>query len=413
MIKPGKFFLITLFLPLIFAAGCSFDRGKEFLTEKDAPPESQSQTESQLHSDHTGDSKSFLEEKKLVVYPEADSSQMVSNYHYEQLSKEDQLLYRQIVAGIESYEAKFPVNTRNTDNVHTVFTAVLMDYPDFFWLTGESTVWEINNGESYELELSFNLEPEEIEKYKSQIAHSVSEFVNTIPDGMDTYSKVKMSYDWVVQSTDYHPESAHNQNIQSVFLYQTSVCAGYAKAFQYLMKTLNIPCIYVTGFAGTEDSWEPHGWNIVNIDGIYAEVDCTWGEPNFSNPEMAGYESILYDYFCVTTAEISRNHKKDSLYTYPECVDSRFDYYKLNHYYFDLYDEASMQQAGWNTINEGLDHTFMKFAAEESYLQAKTALEEENIMEDVAYQKMEWDGLYEYSYSYYFEDNMWIIKIFW
>ena len=43
------------------------------------------------------------------------------------------------------------------------------------------------------------------------------------------------------------------------------MCAGYARAFQYIMTNLEIPTFYVTGYSNGE-----HAWNIVNLsDGCY------------------------------------------------------------------------------------------------------------------------------------------------
>ena len=74
-------------------------------------------------------------------------------------------------------------------------------------------------------------------------------------------------------------ESEHDQNIARVFWKKQAVCAGYARAVQYLLERLGIPCIYVEG--NTIGSSEGHAWNIVQIGGQYYYVDATNGDqPN-------------------------------------------------------------------------------------------------------------------------------------
>ena len=47
----------------------------------------------------------------------------------------------------------------------------------------------------------------------------------------------------------YDENSDMNQSAYSVFINGSSVCAGYSRAFQYIMQQLNIPCYFCTGYA--------------------------------------------------------------------------------------------------------------------------------------------------------------------
>lgn len=407
MNKNKKLVLILFAMSLLLTAGCGLGNNdyslRDIFDEEDAREEKQPGIEWETVLED-----SLYESQDPEPCPEAEISQVENNYYYMQLSEENQLLYRQILYGIENHLHDFPIDASDADTPHTIYYAVLLDYPDLFWMNGESTVWEINNGESYELELTCTMEEEEIESYRQQIDINVNEFLSIIPEDADTYTKVKTAYEWIIGHTDYQSDSLNNQNILSVLVQNESVCAGYAKAFQYLMNRLAIPCIYVEGYA----DGEPHAWNIVNIDGVYTEVDCTWGEPNFEDAEMHENESIIYDYLCLTTEELSRTHTPDPPYTYPECVDTSYDYYRLYGTYFDDYDEDALIQACRNTVDVGGTHTFLKFASEDTFWQAVDAIDGD-VLDDVAYEKMEWDGLEEYTYTYYCDEDLWIIKLFW
>ena len=81
---------------------------------------------------------------------------------------------------------------------------------------------------------------------------------------------VKDVYTYLIDNTEY-VSSEDDQNIAGTFWKKQAVCAGYARAAQYLLEKLNIPVIYVEG--STISSSEGHAWDIVEIDGQYYYMD--------------------------------------------------------------------------------------------------------------------------------------------
>ncbi len=96
-----------------------------------------------------------------------------------------------------------------------------------------------------------------------------------------------------------------NQSAYSALVNGQTVCAGYARAFQYILQQLGIPCYYCTGFAG-----ESHAWNIVMLDGEFYNVDTTWDDMGIGT----------YDYFNKTDKDYADNHIRQELSVYlPPC----------------------------------------------------------------------------------------------
>ena len=105
--------------------------------------------------------------------------------------------------------------------------------------------------------------------------HALEEVKEQITQDMSAYDKVKNSF---IRNLIDHAEyeaSEDDQNIAGIFWKKKAVCAGYARAVQYLLEQLGVPCIYVEGNA--RDSDEGHAWNIVEINGEQYYVDATNG----------------------------------------------------------------------------------------------------------------------------------------
>lgn len=89
-----------------------------------------------------------------------------------------------------------------------------------------------------------------------------------------TYAKQKMAHDIVCMSADYDDtlKAAYNQGAYSVFVNGSSVCAGYAEAFSMLCNAAGIQTVCVTSSG--------HEWNLVQLNGTWYYVDCTWDDGN-------------------------------------------------------------------------------------------------------------------------------------
>ena len=82
-----------------------------------------------------------------------------------------------------------------------------------------------------------------------------------------------------------------------IFLNKTGVCNAYACGYYYIMNRLGIEC-YVTSSEEIN-----HAWNIINIDGSYYHVDCTWDDPVYDKIGMVGHY-----YFLLSDTAIQKSH---------------------------------------------------------------------------------------------------------
>jgi len=109
---------------------------------------------------------------------------------------------------------------------------------------------------------------------------------------------------------EYDLGAAMNQSAYSALVNGRSVCAGYSRAFQYLMQEAGIPCYYCTGYAG-----ESHAWNIVGLEDGFYNVDVTWDD-------VPGGE---YEFFNQSDEDFAGTHLRKELSVYlPPCNGQQY-----------------------------------------------------------------------------------------
>ena len=130
--------------------------------------------------------------------------------------------------------------------------------------------------------------------------------------------KVLMVAEYIVRNTEYRIDHVFNQNAASTLCYGIAQCSGYSKAMKYLLDSLNVPCIYVTGDADDGRGGSgPHAWNMVQLDGKYYHLDVTFMDG--ANPDER--KALRQIYLFYSDADMSKDHRWDRR-KYPSCDDS-------------------------------------------------------------------------------------------
>lgn len=132
----------------------------------------------------------------------------------------------------------------------------------------------------------------------SYIKYIVKKIVSeTITDDMNDLQKVKALHDKLcdmVVFDDSKPLIQENHVDVSVFLNDTSVCDGYARAMNLLLHEAGIESCYVSN--------PSHAWVIANVGGHYFHVDPTWDDIGVT----------IYDWFMRSDDQIAINSDHSS-----------------------------------------------------------------------------------------------------
>jgi len=227
--------------------------------------------------------------------------------YYAMLNSDMQQLYCQIYANAQQLAASFsPVVSVKVDQLKNVFEAVYNDHPQLFWLeTGYSCKY-LQDGSCVEIILKYNRTADNLSDAKQEFeSYARGILSGAWALGSDAEME-QYVHDILMQMVEYDLRAPMNQSAYSALVQGRSVCAGYARAYQYLMQQLGIPCYYCTGYAG-----ENHAWNIVRLDGVYYNVDVTWDDT----------EPATYDYFNKSDRQYASTHMRTGLSVYlPACV---------------------------------------------------------------------------------------------
>ncbi len=230
--------------------------------------------------------------------------------YYHMLDEKGQHLYRQICANADAMNAAFePIETVTVPEIKNVLMAVYNDHPELFWVNTIFTCKYDKNKICVELTLDFNMtEDERIRSYRN--FYNMTNSILSEVENLGTYERERRLHDILIQRIEYDGGADMNQSAYSALVEGKSVCAGYARAYQYLMQRLGIPCYYCTGYAGEE-----HAWNIVALDDGYYNVDLTWDD-------TPGGE---YDYFNKTDEDYADTHiRQDLSINLPQCQGQRY-----------------------------------------------------------------------------------------
>ena len=275
-----------------------------------------------------------VQNKREETIPTMDNS---FSYNRSRLSGEDLALYDQICAMISAHEAQTELRCSDENRPFDVYHYVLADHPEFFWAEGSAngTWWQSGSVINFTLVPTYSLTAAESQRLQIQLDAVVAPLRGEL-GGRSDYDKVKGVYEYVIEHTRYEKTGGTDQSLCTVLLEGHGVCAAYAKSTQYLLHRLGVQALYVWGTADGGG----HAWNVVKIDGNWYQLDTTWGDPTSKN----GIQTLSWDYFCLTDAEMGLDHTPDPSQFYPSCSAVAANYYRREGRYFTSCDREGIRR---------------------------------------------------------------------
>lgn len=296
--------------------------------------------------------------------------QQEGRYMYDMMDARLHSLYAELLLIIKAHAEDILISTTDEDDLQTTFMCVFQDHPELFWIEGYSySRYSNQSGKVFSFTFSgkYSYNVEECKKLQQSVDDWVDKCIWGLPAGADDYEKVKYAYQYIIYNTDYVPGARDNQNIISVMTNGESVCQGYAKALQYVLGEMGVPCTMVVGKV---KGGEGHAWDLVSINGAYYYVDPTWGDAGYlsaSGLDVSSQGEVNYNYLNVTSDEIAVSHVPDNVVAMPHCVATEDNYYVREGRFFSSYDFAALKKLFDEAMHSGGRYVAFKCADNDSY----------------------------------------------
>lgn len=341
-------------------------------------PQTNSTQSGQEAQETEEDVQSLQEPAQTEQEQEEEPEQLADIYYaYHTLDKPDKKLYLEIWHALEGMEGEVKVSTFDEEALNRIFHCVLADHPELFYVEGYQYTRYTMGDKLAKLTFTgtYSMSEDEMHQTLQQIDASAEAILTSVADISDQYEIVKILYDTLIRDTEYDLNAENNQNITSVLLQGRSVCQGYAKTMQYLLQRKGIQALLVTGYTNGEG----HAWNLVRVNGAYYYLDPTWGDASYTRTDTGdSFEGqvppINYDYFLVTTQELNKTHRLETVMELPECTATEDNYYIHEGLYLDSYNEDVIEMIFENAALDNSSYVTMKCSDDAVYTELQTRL---------------------------------------
>ncbi|MBE6688493.1 MAG: hypothetical protein E7588_04330 [Ruminococcaceae bacterium] len=291
-------------------------------------------------------------------------------FWYNRLNGDEKTVYDEVYKALSERAEKagpFSVDVGG-EACCNIVKMVLDDNPDIFWCANSPG---IVTGDGKNVVFNYVMSASEIKRRKKQIEKAIKPFLKGIKPSMSDYEVALRTHENIVELIDYDSLELDAQEkdsefdkkpdnirtIYGVFVEGEAVCAGYAKAFQYLLNRLGIECAYVIG---TCNEGGGHAWNLVKLEGEYYYIDVTFDDHSNTDIRKNVSGNVSYDYFCITTEELARSRKTRKAECYPQCTATKCNYFVRNKLVFKEYDASRISKLIISAINSGKKEVALK-----------------------------------------------------
>lgn len=251
-------------------------------------------------------------------------------FYYQFLSGRAQKTYRSIEQGLRNRRKSIMLaGCFSGSYAAEIVRQVSYDHPELFYVD-YSSVSYLQGALGLTYQPGYILPTSKIGGVEAALESQAEKILKKMhTDGVSSlYAKVRWIHNYLIRNLSYDYESlqlpkASAHSIQGALQEKSAVCEGIAKTFLYLCDRENIPAALVVGSAdggeaGIGDN-SLHAWNLVKLGDTWYHID-----PTFDLCHSQSVKANRYDYFCVSDADMMRDHVFEKKV---ECPSSEKSYF--------------------------------------------------------------------------------------
>lgn len=245
----------------------------------------------------------------------------MNQYYYQQMTKPEQIVYRQMYDGLTALAPSFQVAALSMKELGDIFFRLRLDHPWIFYATNFSC--RMAQGvDSMMMKPEYMFEKKKIKEHQNTLQARMARLIRPAQK-MNELDKEHYIHSFICEHVRYDKlKKSYSHEIIGPLQQGIGVCEGIAKTVKLFCDMLGMECMIAICDADPEHgSKYRHAWNILRINGQYYHLDAT-----FDN-SLGRCGAARYDYFNLEDKQIFRDHRP-LIYPAPSCSRGDFFYYK-------------------------------------------------------------------------------------
>lgn len=245
-----------------------------------------------------------------------------AKYAYSTLSSEEKVAYARLYDAVAAHKESADLSDLNisVNALDRIYWAFDYDNAQFFWLANGYSYSYYSSNRVVSVSPQYSRTAAQAAEIQPLFDAAADEIIAKALEEDDVFDRLCVIHDEIILRTDYKSTGgSYISEADGPLVYGKALCEGYSKAFMYLAQSVGVNCVCVAGYAG-----EAHMWNMVEIDGVWYQVDVTWDDP------VGGNGKPYYDYFLISDSKMFEDHTLDNYFSVPKATASGYDYYEHN-----------------------------------------------------------------------------------
>ncbi len=286
-------------------------------------------------------------------------------FYYNRLDDAEKRAYNAILSEIYSMPESIDVPRIDTMQLDDVFSALLSDNPDLFFVGRSCTL--ITNVFGTNCLIEYCIEKDEYEKLKAELDGVCDKVISSLTNPEDKWQTELEIHDYIVDNCEYRMTRGDYlcSSAYGALVDNAAACEGYSRAAKLLLDKAGIESTVLSGNStAANGNTGAHMWNAVKLDGEYYYLDCTWDDPVSDD----GKPVKIYSYFNINNETISATHS-DFSYDF-NCTATAENYYIKTGRHFETYsrsDEKKLASVIASELNSGGTFVEVRFGSEKTY----------------------------------------------